>query len=241
MVKIGALIGAFFVTIGTFVQSIYYVSIIINTNKLESVQGAMYMLESSADPLLVSSILVFFLGIILVLGSGFVKGKLFLVIGGGIMIIGYLTMMIPMLSGAFYSLGFIIGSFIMVLGVILYFVGCIHFRKHNIVAVITGFLLMIAVLCSQFIGLIFSFSGERLDHIWFRIHFITLSVQAVFFTLHSWVFVFSKKIVDYSDEVDDTLSDENGVAFASYVSDDMEKKKDKSKIPPESDEITFTF
>ena len=228
MVKIGALIGAFFVTVGAFVQTLYYLVIIVENVMLETVQNGMDMTTEGSEALIVSSLFVFFFGIILVLGSGFVKGNQFLVIGGGIMIIGYFTMMIPMLSGNIYDLIFIIGSFIMVLGVILYFVGCIHFRKNNNITVITGFLLMIAVLCAQFMGLIFSFLGERLDLLWFRIHFITLSVQGLLFTLHSWVFVFSEKKVDYSDGVEDILSVENDQAFESYISDDMKKNKKKN-------------
>ena len=157
------------------------------------------------------------------------------------MIIGYLTMMIPVLSGALYSIGFIIGSFIMVLGAILYFVGCIHFRKQNIVAVITGFLLLISVFCAELIfGFIIPFSNGGSD-ITIRMHFINLIIQAVIFLLHSWVFGFSKKRVEYSDKVEDTLSIESGQAFASYVPSDMKKKKKKGKKPSENDEITFTF
>ena len=65
-------------------------------------------------------------------------------------------------------------------------------------------------------------------------------VQAGAFTLHSWVFGFSKKQVEYSDKVEDTLSVEKGQAFASYVPTEMKKKK-KGKKSSEDDEITFTF
>ena len=50
----------------------------------------------------------------------------------------------------------------------------------------------------------------------------------------------SKKRVEYSDKVEDTLSVEKGQAFASYVPQDINKKKKKGK-PSEDDEITFTF
>ena len=241
MVKIGALIGAFFVSIGAFVQIIFYTVIASRNVTLVVFRDAMGMSYKDANVLLDSSIFTFSLGLVLVIGSEFIKGKLFLKIGGGIMILGILNLMLANLTRDPDDLFFLIGLFLMVLGVILYFVGCIHFRKHNIVAVITGFLLMIAVLCAQFIALIFFFSGEDPDLLWFRIHFITLSVQAFFFTLHSWVLGFSKKRVDYSDKVEDTLSVKNGQAFSSYIPDDMKKKKKKGKKTSESDEISFTF
>ena len=241
MVKIGALIGAFFVTIGTFLQIAVFSSVANGVRSWQEFQSAANIAGGTAQVLVVSSLFVFFLGIILVFGSGFVKGKLFLMIGGGIMIIGYFTIIISMLNGALYEGGFIAGTFIMVLGVILYFVGCIHYRKHNIVAVITGFLLLIAVLCAELIfGFLVPFSNGGSD-ITIRMHFIALIVQAVIFTLHSWVFGFSKKRIEYSDKVEDTLSVENGQAFASYVPDNMKKKKKKGKKSSESDEITFTF
>lgn len=239
MVKIGALIGAFFVTIGAFLQIVVFSPVASGERTWREFETAANIAGGSAQDLVVSSIFVFFFGIILVLGSGFVKGKLFLVIGGGIMIIGYFTMMISMLTGNLYEDGFIAGSFMMVLGVILYFVGCIHFRKHNIIAVITGFLLMIAVFCAELIfGFLVPFSNGGSD-ITIRMHFINLIIQAVIFIIHSWVFGFSKKRVEYSDKVEDTLSIEKGQAFASYVPSDMKKKKGKK--PSEDDEITFTF
>jgi hypothetical protein len=78
------------------------------------------------------------------------------------------------------------------------------------------------------------------DDMWREIHLGTLIFQVVMFILHSWIFGLSKKKVQYSDKVEDTLSVEKGQAFASYVPSEMKKKK-KAKKPSEDDEITFTF
>ena len=240
MVKIGALIGAFFVTVGGFLQIVVFSSVASGSRTWVQFQAAANIAGGNAQFLVVSAIVVFYLGFIIVLGSGFVKGKLFLKIGGGIMILGILLVMLSMISGSFYEPQFITGSILMVLGVILYFVGCIHYRKHNIVAVITGFLLLIAVFCAELIfGFLIPFSSGGADTT-IQLHFILLIVQAVIFILHSWVFGFSKKQVEYSAKVEDTLSVEKGQAFASYVPSDMKKKKKKEK-PSEDDEITFTF
>jgi len=241
MVKIGALIGAICVTFGVIFQIMVYGIVASGDATLTDFRRALSIGDNTVNVLVSISFLFFYFGVILVLSSGFVNGKLFLKIGGAIMILGILNIMLAYFTSNPYEIQFIIGSFLMMLGIILYFVGCIHFRKNNIVALITGFLLLLSVLCAQFIGLIFSFTGEIPPLIWIRIHFNTLSIQAVIFTIHSWVFGFSKKRIDYSDKVEDTLSVENGQAFASYVPDNMNKKKKKGKKPSEDDEITFTF
>ncbi len=241
MVKLGALIWAFFVTVWGYIQIVFYSFVTSGNATFDNFLQVVSIGNSCTNGLAVSSNIAFSLGVMLVLGSEFYKGKLLLKIGGGIMILGVLNIMFAYITGNPYELLFIMGSFLMVFGVILYFVGCIQFRKNNNVAIITGFLLLIAVLCAQFVGLIFSFSGERSNYIWIQIHFITLIVQTVIFTLYSWVLGLSKEIVDYSDEVEDTLSVENGQAFVSYISDDVNKKMVKGKKPSESDEINFTF
>jgi len=241
MVKLAVLIGALFVTIWGYIQIVFYSFVTSGDATLDNFLQIVSIGNNYTNGLAVSSNIAFSLGVMFVLGSEFYKGKLFLKIGGGIMILGILNIMIAYITGNPYVLLFIMGSFLMILGVILYFVGCIQFREHNNVAVITGFLLLIAVLCAQFVGLLFSFSGERPNNIWIQIHFITLIVQTVIFTIHSWILGLSKEIVDYSDEVEDTLSVEKGQAFISYISDDMNKKIVKGKKPSESDEINFTF
>ena len=148
--------------------------------------------------------------------------------------------LVAWLIGAVFEPLYNIGGIIMFLGVLLYFVGCIQFRKHNIVAICTGFLLFLSVLGTQIVigTILMAISGA--DSIIITVHFITLITQIIIFILHSWVFGLSKKRVEYSDKVEDTLSVEKGQAFASYVPEDMKTKKKKGK-PSEDDEITFTF
>lgn len=243
MAKMGSLIGASFVTIGCILQivfysSAFYLSVVNRSEIWWEIEKASSLAGGSAQGLAVSSILIFYLGVIFVLGSGFVKGNLFLKIGGSIMILGILINMISMLIGS-YGWNYLIGELLLVLGAIFYFVGCIQIRKYYNNVYIIGFLLFIAVFCTEFIfGFIFLLFAKNLEF-WARIFVVALMIQAVIFTLHSWVFGFLKKSVDYSDKVEDNLSVEDGQAFPSYVLDDMKKKK--SKKPSESDEITFTF
>ena len=243
MAKMGSLIVASFVTIGCILQIVFYSSAfyssVVNGSDISwEIQTASSLAGGSAQVLAVSSILIFYLGFIFALGSRFVKGNLYLKIGGSIMILGILTIMISMLIGS-YGWNYMIGELLLVLGAIFYFVGCIQIRKYNNNVFITGFLLFVVVICAEFIfGFIFPLFGESFE-LWVLIFFVALMVQAIIFTLHSWVLGFSKESVDYSDKVEDTLSVENGPAFASYVLDDMKKKKGKKLS--ESDEITFTF
>ena len=239
MVKIGALIGAFFTFIGGFFRIFALASITSDDFTWENVQDAVSFNSGNATFLGVFSTILYFFGIMLVLGSGFIKGTLFLKIGGGVMIIGILNVMIAWFIGGLYQPLYNMGGIILFLGVILYFIGCIQFRRNNIVTIITGFLLFLSILISQIVFGTILMAISNMDETIIEIHFITLIVQTVFFILHSWIFGFSKKRVEYSDKVEDTLSIEKGQAFASYVPSDMRKKK--AKKPSEDDEITFTF
>ena len=241
MVKIGALIGAFFTTIGGFFLIFALASVTTPEFTWENVRDSVSFVSGNTTFLGVFSIIMFYFGIMLVLGSGFIKGTLFLKIGGGVMIIGVLNVMIAWAIGGFYQPLYYIGGIIMFLGVILYFIGCIQFRKNNIITIFTGFLLFLSILISQIVIGLILMAISNMDEGIIEIHFITLIVQTVLFIFHSWIFGFSKKRVEYSDDVEDTLSVENGQAFTSYVSDNMKKKGKKDKKPSESDEITFTF
>ncbi len=242
MVKIGALIGALFTTIGGIFLIIAMAKVSSSSASWDGYLGAISLVGGNANGLGVASTILYYFGIIIVLGSGFVfvKGKLFLKIGSGILFIGIMMVMIAWLIGAVFEPLYNIGGIIMFLGVLLYFVGCIQFRKHNIVTICTGFLLFLSVLVSQLVvgNILMAISGA--DDTIMEIHFITLISQIIIFILHSWIFGLSKKRVEYSDKVEDTLSVEKGQAFASYVPQDMNKKKKKGK-PSEDDEITFTF
>ena len=241
MVKVGALIGAFFTIIGGFFRVFALASITDNDYTWESVRDAVWFGSGKTTFLGVFSTILYFFGIMLVLGSGFIKGTLFLKIGGGVMITGILNVMIAWFIGQLYEPLYYIGNVIMFLGVILYFVGCIQFRRNNIVTIFTGFLLFLSLLISQIVfGTILVALSSKDEGI-IAIHFVSLIVQTVFFILHSWIFGFSKKRVEYSDRVEDTLSVENGQAFVSFVSDDKNENKKKDKKPSESDEINFTF
>jgi len=241
MVKIGALIGALLTTIGGIFLDLAIVTMMNSSNiSWEEFSDAIAFTEGSTSPLGVISTVLFYLGIMIVLGSGFIKGTLFLKIGGGVMIIGVINIMVALFIGAIFEPLYNIGGIIMFLGVILYFVGLIQFRKHNKVTIITGFLLILSILLSQIVigTILLAFSGG--SNMWREIHLGSLMFQTVVFILHSWIFGLSKKTIQYSDKVEDTLSVEKGQAFASYVPSEMKKKK-KGKKPSEDDEITFTF
>jgi len=241
MVKIGALIGASFVTIGAIFQIVFSIFVVSGIGEWQGFQAAASIVDGGANFQAVFSTIMYYLGIIIVLGSGFIKGKLFLKIGGGVMILGVLPVMIAWLFGQLYEPLYYSGNAFMFLGVILYFIGCIQFRKHNIVTIFTGFLLVVSVIVSQIVfGTFFMIISDRALNV-VAIHFGTLIIQIILFILHSWIFGFSKKRVEYSDKVEDILSIEKGQAFASYVPDNMKKKKKKGKKSSESDEITFTF
>ena len=245
MVKIGALIGAFFTTFGGFFLIFAFASIFdshfIPAITWETIRDAGSFGNDSNSILGILSLIFFYFGIVLVLGSGFIKGKLFLKIGGGVMIIGIVNVIIAWLIGGFYQLLFYIGGIIMFLGVVLYSVGCIQYRKHNKITIFTGFLLVISMLLSQIIlGTIITALSNTTDTI-IKVHFITLIIQTILFILHSWIFGFSKKQVKFSDDVEDTLSIENGAAFESHVFDGVKGKKKNGENSSENDEVTFTF
>jgi len=240
MVKIGALIGAFFTTIGGIFLILAMAMVSSSGSSWDGFQDSVSLAGGNAHWLGVLSTILYYLGIIIVLGSGFIKGKLFLKIGGGVMFIGIMMVLIAWLIGGLFQPLFNLGGIIMFLGVLLYFIGCIQFRKHNIVAICTGFLLFLSVLGTQIVvGTILMAISDANNSI-VAVYFITSISQILIFVLHSWVFGLSKKHVEYSDKVEDTLSVEKGQAFASYVPQDMNKKKKKGK-PSEDDEITFTF
>jgi len=240
MVKIGALIGAFLTTVGGIFLNIGIVNVISGGFSWQNLMDSISFTEGSPNPIGVVSTVLFYLGIIIVLGSGFIKGKLLLKIGGGIMIIGLLNVMIAWLIGALFEPLYNIGGIILFLGAIVYFIGCIQFRKYNIVTIFTGFLLLISILFSQIVAGTIMLAVTNGSNAWRDIHLASLILQVVLFILHSWIFGFSKKSIQYSDNVEDTLSVEKGQAFASYVPTEMKKKK-KGKKPSEDDEITFTF
>ncbi len=240
MVKIGALIGAFLTTVGGVFLNLGIMNMISRGMTWENFRDSIAFTEGSTSPLGVVSTVLFYLGIIVVLGSGFIKGKLLLKIGGGIMIIGIFNVMVAWFIGAIFEPLYNIGGIIMFLGSLVYFIGCIHFRKHNVVTIITSFLLVISILFSQIVaGTVMLVVTGGAD-MWREIHLASLILQVVLFILHSWIFGFSKKSIQYSDKVEDTLSIEKGQAFASYVPTEMKKKK-KGKKSSEDDEITFTF
>jgi len=245
MVKIGALIGAFFTTTGgfflIFALSSIFDSSLIPAVTWETVRDAVTFSSESISFLGIFSIIAFYFGIMLVLGSGFIKGKLFLKIGGGVMILGIVNVIISWFIGGFYGILYYIAGIIMFIGVVLYSVGCVQYRKHNIFPIFTGFLLVLSMLITQIIlGTIITAFSNPTDIIT-RIHFINLIIQTILFILHSWIFSFSKKQVKFSDDVEDNLSIEKGLAFESHVHDDVKKEKKKSEEPTEDDEITFTF
>ena len=240
MVKIGALIGALLLTIGGIILSLAIATMLNQNISWENFRDSIAFTSGSTNAMGVISTTLFYLGIILVLGSGFIKGKLFLKIGGGIMIIALLLIMIAWFIGKLFDPLYNIGGIILFIGVIVYFIGCIQFRKHNIVTIFTGFLLFISILSSQIIVGTIMMAVSAGDDMMREIHLSSLMFQVAVFILHSWIFGFSKKKIQYSDKVEDTLSVEKGQAFASYVPSEMNKKK-KDKKPSEDDEITFTF
>ena len=240
MVKIGALIGAFLATAGGIFLNLALVNVISGGFTWQNFRDSIAFSEGSPNPIGSIATVLFYLGIIVVLGSGFIKGKLLLKIGGGIMIIGIILVMAGWFTGAIFEPLYNIGGIIMFLGSIVYFIGCIHFRKHNVVTIITGFLLVISILFSQIIsGTVMLVVTGGAD-MWRYTHLGSLIFQVTIFILHSWIFGFSKKSIQYSDKVEDTLSVEKGQAFASYVPTEMKKKK-KSKKSSDDDDITFTF
>ena len=151
MVKIGALIGAFLTTVGGIFLNLALSRILNSSVTWEDVRDGASFTSGSISPFVVGPIILFYLGIILVLGSGFIKGKLLLKIGGGIMIIGILLTMVAWVIGNLFEPLYNIGGIILFLGSLVYFIGCIHFRKHNVVTIVTGFLLVISILFSQII------------------------------------------------------------------------------------------
>ena len=243
MVKIGALIGAFFTTIGGFFLNIALARVADSSVSWLDLRDASSFTSDYTSPFVVIPIFIYYFGIIFVLGSGFIKGTLFLKIGGGVMFIGILNVMIALFIGDLYSPSYKIGGIIMFLGVILYLIGCIQFRKNNIAIIFTGFLLFLSILISQIVFGAIIMALPVGDENIIKIHFITLIIQTIIFILHSWIFGFSKKRIEYSDKVEDTLSVENGQAFVSFVSDDMNENENKKedKKSSESDEINFTF
>ena len=236
MVKIGALIGALFTSVGTFFQILMFVFVIDGTWNYTDLENFVVL------PGRMIPILLFYFGMILVMLSGFIKGKLFLKIGGAVMILGFICKIVAWIVSGLYGVVFNAGAILMFIGSLLYFIGCNHYRKHNKVAEFTGLLLFIFVLWSEIVlGIVIVIIVSRGASSMIQIHFVNLIIQSVIFTLHAWVFGFSKKRVSYKDDVEDTLSVEDGGAFSSYMPDDMKKKEKKRKKPQEDDEISFIF
>ncbi|QEE17551.1 hypothetical protein DSAG12_03388 [Promethearchaeum syntrophicum] len=240
MVKIGAIIGAVFTTIGGIFLNIAIGYTMNNDLSWENYRDSISFTSGSTSPLGVIWTILFYLGLIIVLASGFIKGKLFLKVGGGIMIIALGLIMTSWFTGALFESLYNIGGIILFIGILVYFIGCIQFRKHNIVTIFTGFLLFISITFSQIVAGTIMLVITDGSNTWRMIHLVSLTFQIAVFILHSWIFGFSKKKIQYSDEVEDTLSIEKGQAFASYVPSEMKKKK-KGKKPSEDDEISFTF
>ncbi len=154
MVKIGALIGAFFTTIGGFFFINALSSILGKNLSWEVIADAVSFTSGSTSVLGVISIFLFYLGIIVVLGSGFIKGTLFLKIGGGVMALGILSILVGWLIGGAFEGPYNIGGIILFLGIILYFIGCIQFRKHNIVTIFTSLLLVLLSCLLNYLGIL---------------------------------------------------------------------------------------
>ncbi len=236
MVKIGALIGALFTSVGAFLQIEMFVFVINGTWDYTDLEDFVVL------PRRMIPILLFYFGMILVMLSGFIKGKLFLKIGGAVMILGFICKIVAWITHGLYEGVFNAGAILIFFGSLLYFIGCNHYRKHNKVAEITGLLLFIFVLWSEIVlGIVIVIIVSHGDSSNIQIHFVNLIIQSVIFALHAWVFGFSKKSVSYEDDVEDTLSVEDGGAFTSYIPSDMKKKGKKRKKSQEDDEISFTF
>lgn len=236
MVKIGALIGALFTSVGAFLQIQMFIFVVNGTWDYTDLEDFVVL------PGRMIPILLFYFGMILVMLSGFIKGKLFLKIGGAVMILGFICKIVAWIVKGLYLGFFNTGAILMFIGSLLYLIGCNQYRKHNEVVIITGLTLFIMVLIAEIVfGIVLVIFISRGASSMIQKHFVNLIIQSVIFALHAWVFGFSKKRVSYEDGVEDTLSVEDGGAFTSFVPSDMKKKEKKSKKSQEDDEISFTF
>ena len=131
---------------------------------------------------------------------------------------------------------------------LVYFVGLILHRKYNLLAIITGILVLLGILAANlffpiylrtFYNVYNNPSQTAAAEMFADIHLFIQLVLAILFFIHNVVFSFSKKKMWMDDGAEDTLSVEKGAAFASYVpKDTKEKKPTKGK---KDQEVVFKF
>ncbi len=183
---------------------------------------------------------IFLLGVIIVLASGFVKSTAFMVVGTIFYLLATLVELGLWYAGQMYGASLVLINGFYVLASLLYLLGLISFRKHNKITIITGIILLLATLSIQVgLGIIAMMTSYNQDG-FVQVYFVALSIEGFLWTLHAFLFSFSKKKVGWKHEDDeDELSIESGAAFASYVP--AEKKTKKRKKSKKDDEFTFDF
>ena len=248
MVKELSLIGSFFATMGAILQILTFRIIFLGYSwtDLQAVLSPKNNFGGHNQPLPLITIILLYFGIFLIIFSGFnSKKKIFMIFGGVFMVLGILATMIFYISGLMFHYWLFIVNAGITIGAILYFIGIIQNRRYNKVAIISSALLLSIMILTGLVfgGFLLYFGDKSLSELEpiINMNIVLQMIQGVIFTLHGWVFSFTKKI-DYNDNVEeDTLSVEDGKAFTSHVPDDMKKKKKKKKIEKIDRDITFNF
>ncbi|MHA1672734.1 MAG: hypothetical protein ACTSYI_03820 [Promethearchaeota archaeon] len=235
--KIGALIGSFFVLIGSFLRFSMF-SLVDSTSVWTTFRYQASFEGFGIFPILAN--VFFLLGVILVLVSGFVKTTVMMIIGTIFYLLATLVELGFWLSNQMYGVPLVIINGVYIIASLLYLLGLISFRKRNKITIITGIILFLATLGIQGAMGIFSMINFINNDSFIQLYFQLLYIESFLWTVHAFLFSLSKKDVGWKHEDDeDELSIESGAAFASYVP--AEKKTKKKKRSKKDDEFTFDF
>ena len=148
-----------------------------------------------------------------------------------------------------YSFVYAIFLIIQVIGALIYYGGIVKHREFFKVGLVTGLLVVLAILANLVLGLIvvppqleslsisdWGTNSNQLVHI----HLIIQLVQMFAITIHAFAFSFCK-IGEVSDaKEDEELSVEHGGAFASYVDESAGYSPSKPSYSG-GDDIEFEF
>lgn len=252
MVKILSLIGSLLVAAGTGLMALALATLTSGGVSIEVFfESASF---SNMDIPGIAQILVY-VGMILVVLSGFFKGNKMLVISGILTILALLGCLMGWLANDSFESNiygitpYFFGSMFLVIAWLLYFIGCIGFRSKNKIAWLTALLVFLGIIVvNVYFGFIFISSNFNDEGI--TLHLISLTILYGLFFVHGLVFTFSKKkswLDGEGGSRDDAYSVSGGSAFASYVPEDdayalggsTGKKKKKKKKG--GDDFDFNF
>ena len=231
--KIGTLISAILILLGTLLTSILIIGLLSETANMASFQSNTTL---NGSFFYFGSFLLFWVGLIFFYITQMTTKKLFLLLSSifGFVGVGFQSMGVLIPSGQsgvtwIQNGAFVIGGFALILSGLLMVIGCIQYRSHNKVAVISSILLFIIVAVNNA-----HFSVIRLYVIQdellmvFNGFLLIYMGQNIFTFLHALIFSFSKKDLYADDGTDDMMSVETGDAFASYVPSGKKSKSSSS-------------